>query len=86
MNPRIQFKRTTINFIKEFQEFKEDKKKQINEIKQNKLLSDAQENTNIKLMEIAKTTQDLRKEFNQETETLNRTQVEMKKELENTIA
>lgn len=54
------FKRTIINFIKEFREFKEDTKKHLNEIKENilkerkKCQHDAQETTNIKLAETDK--------------------------------
>lgn len=41
--------------INEVKEFKDNIKKQFNEIKENKYLSDAQESTNIWLMEIIKT-------------------------------
>lgn len=72
-----ELKRTIINFIKELKDFKshnqhtEVKEK---EWKENKYLNDAQENTNIKLMEMMSTIQDLRTEFSKEIETLERAQ------------
>jgi hypothetical protein len=53
-----EFKRTIIDFIKELMEFKEEAKKKLNEIKEkerkNKCLRNAQENTNIRVMEMTK--------------------------------
>lgn len=53
------------------------------EIKENKYLSDVQEDKNIKLKKIIKTIEAFRMEFNKEIETLKRTQADIKTELEN---
>lgn len=60
-------------------EFKEDTKKQFEEIrekpfKENKCLNNASENRNVRLM--LKIIQDLKREFNKEIETLMRTEAE----------
>lgn len=60
-----ELKRIIINFIKEFKEFIEDTKNQLNEIKkkefkESKCLSDAQENTNMWLKGMIKTIHELR--------------------------
>ena len=70
----------TIN--KEVQEFKGDTRKLLNEIKE-KEISDTQGNTIIKIMEMMETVENVTALFNQEIETLKRTQVEMKIELKN---
>lgn len=54
-----EFKRTTINFIKVFKDFRENTKRLLNkikekELKKNKCLSNVQHNINIKLMEMVK--------------------------------
>lgn len=54
MSSRRQNLKKIISFKKEFKEFKEEAKKQLNEIKENKCLSDAYENTNIRLVEMMK--------------------------------
>lgn len=65
--PKTQ-KLEVINFIKIVKEFKEDPKKQLNEIKQkefkeDKCQSDSQENNNRRLMEMMNTIQALKMEF-----------------------
>lgn len=51
----------------------------------NEHLGDAQENTNIRLIEMRKTICYLKMKFNKEIQTLYRTKVEMKMELKNSI-
>lgn len=64
--------------------FREESKKQLNEIKEeNKCLGDAQENTNMRLIDIMTTTWNLKNGFNKEIEILKRTQVELKIEVRN---
>lgn len=77
------YKRTIINFFKEFKELKKDMKKYLNELKENefkenKCLSDAPENTNISLMEMMKIIRNLKVELNKTIETSKRTQAEIK--------
>ena len=55
-------------------------KKKPNKFKENKCFSDAQKNTYIKLMEIMKTTQDLKNAFNREIGIFKRAQAEMRAE------
>lgn len=76
------FKRTIINIITESKELKDYTKKQLKEIKEkdfkeNKCMSDTQEKQN--LMEVMKTTQNLKIQFNKEIETLDKTQGEIEK-------
>lgn len=83
-----EFKRAIINFTKEFDEFKQDSKNQLNGIKEkvleeNKHLSGAQENTNWQKWQRQSNT--LRTECNTELETLKRTHAELKVELKNPI-
>lgn len=66
----MDFLKTIIKFIKEFKEFKESIRKWLNEIKENKCMSDVQESTVIKL-KMANIIQDLRTKFSK-TETLKR--------------
>lgn len=72
------------NNYKFHQKFKEVIKKQFNEFKQNELenkfLKDAQENIDIKLMEMKQIFQDLKMEFNEVTEILKKTQTYIKME------
>jgi hypothetical protein len=80
-------KRTTINLLGEFKQFKENTKKEFNEIrekelKEKKCLSVAQENTNIRLIEMMKATQDLKAKLNKKIETQMRTQSENSMEME----
>lgn len=58
MDLRATFKRTSINFTKEFCEFKEDTNTSPNS--KSKCLSDVQEITNIQLNEIMKKIKDLK--------------------------
>lgn len=67
VNPKTQ-KLKVINVIRIVKEFKEDPKKQLNEIKQkefkeDKCQSDSQENNNIRPMEVMNTIQGLKMEF-----------------------
>lgn len=66
----MDFLKTIIKIIKEFKEFKESIRKWLNEIKENKCMSDVQESTVIKLMKMTNIIQDLRTKFSK-TETLN---------------
>lgn len=64
----MDFKEVTKKLLNEIRE-KETKNKCMNN-NMNKRMNDEQENTNKRLIEIIKTIQDLRVEFNQEIETL----------------
>lgn len=70
------FKSIIINF----KELKE-KHKQLKDLEENKCVSNAQEHTNIRLMEMMKKVQNLKTKFNKETELLRRTQAELKMKL-----
>lgn len=56
----------------------EERHRQFNELQENKCLSHAQESTNVKVIEILKTIEDLETEFNKERETLKKIQTKMK--------
>lgn len=62
-------KKTAINLLREFKQFEEIMKKPLNEVREkeleeNKCLSGAQENTNLRLMEVMAATQNLRTKLN----------------------
>lgn len=54
-------------------------------VKENNHSNDAQENTQMRLMEVMKTIQDLRMELNKETGALNKTQAEMQVKFKNPL-
>lgn len=79
MKHRTQNLKKITNFISDVKELIEDTKKQFSEIKDkelkvNKCLRNAQETTYTKQMKTTVTIQDLRMEFNNDIETLKRTQ------------
>lgn len=81
------FQRTIVNNIKEWQEFT---KKQLNEIEEKELkedenLQEAHVSTNRKLIEMMKTSKDLRMESKKKIETLKRTQDERNMDLKGLV-